>query len=163
MKKKLLITFSLITPCLFLSILLFSSSLLAGAPDTLWTRTYGGANTDEGWSVQQTSDGGFIIGGITMALLSWGMDAYLIRVDNNGDTLWTRNFGGPDFDVGYSVQQTHDSGYIITGETSSYSSGSDDVYLIRTDSNGDTIWVKVFEGMGMIWGFLFSRQMIKDI
>ncbi|MDP7512334.1 MAG: hypothetical protein QF587_01145, partial [Candidatus Marinimicrobia bacterium] len=60
------------------------------------------------------------------------------------DTAWTKTFGGSADDKGYSVQQTTDSGYIITGYTNTYGSGDYDVYLIKSDSLGDTLWTKTF-------------------
>ena len=114
--------------------------------DTLWTKTFGGAEGDLGKFVQQTTDGGFIITGQTISFGNGLWDIYLIKTDNNGDTLWTKTFGGTDWEKGYSVQQTTDGGYIITGTTLSFGSGNDDVYLIKTDSYGDTLWTKTFGG-----------------
>ena len=101
--------------------------------DTLWTKTYGGDKTEEGLSIQQTSDGGFIIGGGTNSFSGNDYDVYLIRTDINGDTLWTRTYGGDFYDYGRSVQQTSDSGFIIAGNTTSFGTGGSDVYLIRLD------------------------------
>ena len=106
-----------------------------GSGDTLWTRTYGGPNHDVGNSVQQTSDGGFIVAGTTYRSVG-DADAYLIRTDSLGDTLWTRFFGGTGVDGGSSVRQTLDGGYIVGGRTTSFGAGNDDVWLIKTDANG---------------------------
>ena len=115
--------------------------------DTLWTRTYGGRSTDYGLEVQQTADGGYIIAGSTRSFGAGGWDVYLIKTDARGDTLWTRTFGGTAYDRAYSIQQTADSGYIMTGYTESFGAGSWDVYVIRTDSSGDTVWMRTFGGV----------------
>ncbi len=125
-------------------ILTLFSLLLAGAPDTLWTRTYGGELTDGGYCVQQTNDGGFIISGYTNSFGAGGYDVYLIRINSNGDTLWTRTYGGIEKDEGWSVQETSDGGFIIAGYTGPHL--DEDVYLIRTEPNGDTLWTKTYGG-----------------
>lgn len=114
--------------------------------DTLWTKTYGGTNWDKGQSVQQTLDGGYIITGWTQSFGSGVVDAYLIKTDTLGDTLWTKVYGGPNIDEGYSVRQTMDGGYIITGRTTSYGAGDYDVYLLKTNASGDTIWTRTYGG-----------------
>ncbi len=127
-------------------LLLGTVNLFAQAPDTLWTRTYGGAGGDEGRSVQQTSDDGYIIVGGTESFGAGGKDIYLIKTDSLGDTLWTRTYGGTDWDAGGSVQQTSDGGYIIAGQTASFGAGVSDVYLIKTDASGDSLWAKIYGG-----------------
>ncbi len=111
--------------------------------DTLWTKIYGGADDDFGLSVQQTADGGYIVTGGTG---SNGVDTYLIKTNSLGDTLWTRTYGGIYSDYGISVQQTADGGYIVAGTTRSYGQGGNDVYLIKTDSIGDTLWTETYGG-----------------
>ncbi len=114
--------------------------------DTIWTNTYGGSNEDWALSVKQTSSGEYIIAGYTNTLGAGSYDVYLIKTDSFGDTIWTKTYGGAFNDYGYSVVQTSDGGYIITGETNSYGAGSYDVYLIKTDSLGNAIWTKTFGG-----------------
>ena len=109
-----------------------------------WTKTFGGNDEDDGYSVQQTTDGGYIITGSFFG--NGNSDVYLIKTDGNGDSLWTKTFGGNDEDVGYSVQQTTDGGYIITGYTFSFGNGLRNVYLIKTDGNGNEQWNKTFSG-----------------
>ena len=129
---------------LSLIISLHAANLLAQAPDTMWTRTYGGTTDDRGYSVQQTADGGYIIAGLTYRGFS---DVYLIKTDTSGDTLWTRTYGGESSDEGYSVRQTADGGYIVAGYTRS-GYNSPDVYLIKTDASGDTLWTRTYGGIG---------------
>jgi len=120
------------------------TNLFAQAPDTLWTKTYGGVSDDEGFSTSQTVDSGFIIIGRTASFGAGSYDVYLIKTDENGDTIWTKTYGGANNEIAWSVQQTSDSGYIIVGGTNSF--GSDwEVYLIKTDGLGDTIWTRTYE------------------
>jgi len=115
--------------------------------DALWTKTYGENDFDEGNSIQQTSDGGYIIAGYTSEPFGLGWaDVYLIKTDPSGTIQWTKTIGGDSSDVGTSVQQTEDGGYIVTGWTNSFSAGDKDVYLIKTDANGDTLWTKIYGG-----------------
>ena len=78
---------------LLIIILSLTASLFAGAPDTLWTRTYKAGVYNAGYSVQQTSDGGFIVTGYTMSTDSIQEQIYIIRTDAQGDTIWTRTYG----------------------------------------------------------------------
>ncbi|MFA5032804.1 MAG: T9SS type A sorting domain-containing protein [bacterium] len=128
--------------------------------DTLWTRTFGGTNDDKGYSVRQTKDSGFIIAGTTYSFGADSGDVYLIRTNSLGDTLWTKTFGGTDKDYGYLVQQTQDSGFIIAGTTYSFGAGSADVYLIKINFSGDTLWTKTFGGTN--WDYGYSVQQTFD-
>jgi hypothetical protein len=116
------------------------------AGDTQWTRTYGGAQSEHGHSVQQTADSGYVICGTTLSFGAGAADIWLIRTDANGDTLWTRTFGGDTADLGHSVGQTADHGFILCGETSSFGAGNYDAWVIKTDSMGDTLWTRTFGG-----------------
>ncbi len=116
--------------------------------DTLWTKTYGGIKDDDGRSVRETTGGGYVIVGNTgLDSISSG-DIWLLKTDNYGDTIWTKTYGGINDDEGSSVQQTYDGGYIIAGATTSFGAGDWDVYLLRTDSLGDTLWTRTFDGPG---------------
>jgi len=130
--------------------------------DTLWTKTYGGIDNDHGWSVQQTLDGGFIVAGGTQSFGAGGGDVWLLRTDAFGDTLWTRTYGGSDNDWGYAVQQTLDGGFIVAGETQSFGAGGGDVWLIRTDASGDTLWTRTYGGSDYDGGLSISVQQTLD-
>ena len=132
----------------FLPILL----ILTATAQNTFQKTYGGVNSEFGFSVQQTIDNGFILTGITMSFGVGNNDIYLIKTNVHGDTLWTKTYGGESDDRSYCIQQTTDSGYIITGYTSSFGAGNKDVYLIKTDSAGDTLWTKTFGGLLDDWG-----------
>ena len=112
----------------------------------LWSSTYGGAEDEDAESVQQTDDGGFILAGDTESFGAGASDIYLVKTDETGKELWSKTFGGDDWEHGYSVEQTEDGGYIIAGVTYSYDIGRGDYYLIRTDENGNGVWSNTFGG-----------------
>jgi hypothetical protein len=104
-----------------------------------WTKAFGGTHYDQPSVVQQTTDGGYIIGGWSQSFnASQVTDAYLIKTDANGNLIWSKIFGGVNYDNGHSVQQTSDGGYILCGSTRSFGIGWDDIYLIKTDANGNS-------------------------
>lgn len=121
--------------------------------DTLWTKKYGGDNGDDiGWDVKQTADSGYIIVGSTGSYGAGYLDVWLLKTDAAGDTQWTKTFGGSSIEEGYSVNQTPDGGYFIAGVTKSYGAGQSDIWLIRTNDQGDTIWTKTYGGILEDWG-----------
>jgi hypothetical protein len=131
-----------------LAAILLPSSLRA---QITFVRTYGGSGNDEGWSVQQTTDGGYVIAGQTGP--EWPADVYLVKTDSEGDTVWTKTFGGSDDDYGCWIRQTTDGGYIVAGFTYSYGTGMDDLYLIRTDADGNALWTRTYGGSESDAGF----------
>jgi len=102
-----------------------------------WTKTYGGSGMDGSHSIQQTSDGGYILAGYTNSYGVGGWDFYLVKTDSEGNEEWSRTFGGSYDDDASSVQQTSDGGYIIAGYTESYNADGEDVYLVKTDAEGN--------------------------
>ena len=112
--------------------------------DTLWTRTFGGQSNDRGYSVQETTDGGYVVVGYTVPYGLIAADVYLVKTNSLGDTLWTRTYGGTHDEIGRSVKQTSDGGYIIAGTKAVPGSQMDDVFILKTNSFGDTLWTKTY-------------------
>ncbi len=108
-----------------------------------WSRIFGGKSSDRAYCVQQTSDNGFIITG-KMYAYDVHYDIWLIKTDIAGNELWNKTFGGTDIDSAHSVWQTHDGGYIIAGSTSSFGDDRYNVWVVKTDPNGNEQWNKTY-------------------
>ncbi|MBK9097954.1 MAG: T9SS type A sorting domain-containing protein [bacterium] len=130
-----------------------STKISAGAPediwlvktdsygDTIWTKTFGGSENDIPTSICRTSDGGFMIGGVTKSFGSGNYDAWLIRTNSDGNLVWTKTYGDDRSNHASDVKQTDDGGYIIAGSTEA-SNHYNDAWLVKTDYNGDTLWTR---------------------
>jgi len=111
-----------------------------------WTKTIGGKEEDVGFSLIQTSDGGYAIAGSTQSFGAGQLDVYAVKLDANGNLQWTKTIGGPGIEEGYSLIQTADGGYAIAGETYSFGAGEKDVYVVKLDANGNLQWTKTIGG-----------------
>ncbi len=107
----------------------------------IWEKDYVGSNGLSTEDIIETSDSGFAVVGWTD-----DKDVFLFRADSLGDSVWLKTYGGTGDDIGYGVCETGDGGFIIAGATDSYGLGSFDIYVIRTDANGDTLWTDTFGG-----------------
>ena len=114
-----------------------------------WFKTFGGLNNDMGYSVQQTTDGGYVIAGATDSFRTGGYsDVWLIKTDPGGIMQWDRTFGGEKLDLAYSVQQTNEGGYVLTGDTGGIPGLNGDLWIIKTDSSGFMEWYYRLGGAG---------------
>ncbi|MBL7938359.1 MAG: T9SS type A sorting domain-containing protein [Flavobacteriales bacterium] len=117
--------------------------------DPLWARQYPGSlGRDIGYSVQETSDGGFAVCGFTENV-GTAEDVYLVRTDANGDTLWTRTVDLGNSEVGWSLRQTDDDGFIVLANRFTFADPEGDIYLIRFDASGDTLWTRTIIAPGV--------------
>ena len=120
-----------------------------GNGSLIWDKTFGGfvhSSGDGGWSVYETDDGGYIVTGYTQSKGSGGKDLWLIRTDDKGDLFWDRIYGGADDDVGLSVLQSVDGGFIVAGRTASLGNSGDDIWLLKTDGQGIMTWNATYGG-----------------
>jgi hypothetical protein len=115
--------------------------------DTLWSRYISappGFYSASSHDVINTIDGGYaIIGSSGPDLIR---NVFLIKTDYAGNVLWAKSYGGPGDEVGNALVQSHDGGFVITGYTTSFGQGGQDVYIVKTDSIGNLMWTKTFGG-----------------
>lgn len=111
-----------------------------------WARTFGGEAGEQAFAVCQTSDGGFVVAGHGPAPGLSSEDALVVRTDASGNPLWSKNYGGSNWDELTSVQATSDGGLVLSGRTQSFGAGSADLLVIKTNASGDPTWTRTFGG-----------------
>jgi len=126
--------------------------------EVLWQNMFGGSEEESAYSIQQTSDGGYIVAGSSSSTDIPGVtnhgssDFYIIKLDADGNVLWQNMYGGSDGDGAYSIQQTSDGGYIVAGQSGStdipgvINHGGSDFYIIKLDANGEVLWQNMYGG-----------------
>ncbi len=127
-------------------------SILSTQPPIEWQKSLGGSDLDEAYSVQQTSDGGYIAAGKTKSIdgdvtcHAGGQDVWIVKMNAVGEIDWQQCLLDVNFEVGYSIQQTIDEGYIVSGSTDEFS--SNDFLVAKLLPNGEIAWAKVHGGTG---------------
>ena len=129
---------------LLLGILAAATSALATAPDVDWVKEYGDSGRNIGYWIEECSTSGYVVSGSWANTPADDSNALLMRVDTDGDTLWTRTWGDTLADAAHCVRETSDHGFIIAGYTERVP-GDFDILFIRTDANGDTLWTSLFD------------------
>lgn len=128
------------------------------AGEVLWEKIYGGEGYEGGQTIIQASDGGLVIAGSTTSFGAGGMDACLLKVDRDGNELWSKTYGGP-LDEMVGGQQTTDGGYILWGNivdpndfvadpgAAGYggAAGRSNIYLVKTDGDGNELWSRAYD------------------
>jgi hypothetical protein len=104
--------------------------------DIIWSKTYGGNLYDGMNSIQRLSDGNFIISGSTQSFGNGSSDAYLLKINENGDLLWSKTYGGADLENAYSSIEMNNGEIIFAGQTKSSGAGGTDIFLVKTDAGG---------------------------
>lgn len=111
-----------------------------------WNKLWGGTGFDAGLSLVKTSDGGYAITGQTASFGAGSYDMFLAKYDSSGNISWNKLWGGTGSDIGLRLTQTSDGGYAVTGYTSSFGAGSDDMFLAKYDASGNLSWNKTWGG-----------------
>jgi hypothetical protein len=117
---------------------------LGHAGNTLWSRTWRFGRDASIGDIHLTSDGGFFAAGESSDLIGDSAEALLVRFDAQGDTVWTRTFGGRNKDYFARIQVAADGGLYLYGITASFGSGQEDLYVVRTDSAGRRLWERAY-------------------
>ncbi|MDY8135099.1 fibronectin type III domain-containing protein [Aquimarina sp. 2201CG5-10] len=137
-----------------------------------WEKTYGGSDNEEAVSIEQTNDGGYIIGGYSVSNdgeigeNKGGRDAIIIKTDQAGNIIWKKVIGGSKSEGINEIKQTNDGGYIATGSSSSSdidveaNNGASDFWILRLGASGDLIWQKNLGDEGD--DYAFSIQQTAD-
>jgi hypothetical protein len=134
---------------LVLFVLLCSSLILlvnAQVPWVEWIQSYGDTGHERAYSVVETSDGGYALGGSTSSFGAGGSDFWLIRTDAFGNVEWNQTFGGPLYDRAFSMIATSEGGFALAGPTSSFGNGLRDFWLVKTDVMGNIEWNQTYGG-----------------
>lgn len=117
-----------------------------------WTKVFGTNNFEHGNCVKQTADGGYIVVGDIFTVNN-GYDFFVIKTDQNGDTLWTKIIGGGQEDVPWEVVESSGGGYAIIGQTVSFTYGNVDIFLVKLDANGNVSWDKHYGDIMNEYGY----------
>ncbi|MCP4582120.1 MAG: T9SS type A sorting domain-containing protein [candidate division Zixibacteria bacterium] len=131
--------FQKISVMIFIAVIILNVNLIAQAPDTSWTRLYGRDSDDYAYTILQTADDNYIVGGKSYSGSETGFDAYLLKLDENGDTIWTNTFGGSQGEIIYSMVEGSDDGYVAAGMIGS-TTDARKAYIVKVDELGDTVW-----------------------
>jgi len=121
--------------------------------DTIWSKTYGGTESDYGKNIIATSDGNLLIAGKTESFGAGSFgDIYFLKINLNGDTLWTKTYSDPDQEVPFSLIETINEEYLVTG-TNEDNSNPRGLYLLKVNSSGEKLWSKTIGSGLWKWGY----------
>ena len=125
-----------------------------------WAATYGGADVDWAYSIQQTTDGGYIVAGVTLSFGAGETDAWVLKLRPDGTVEWQKAYGGIENDWAHAIQQTLDGGYIVAGEIWSFGAGASDIWTLKLRVDGTVEWQKTYGGGD--WDKASSIQQTSD-
>ena len=114
----------------------------------IWEKSFGGYYNDYAYSVEEASDGSFILTGNTWLSSAGQSEAWVIKTDSTGEMLWEKTYGGTNSDYAKYIQQTEDGGFIFTGTTHPLYSYNNKIWLVKLDPDGNTVWEQTYGGEG---------------
>jgi len=101
-----------------------------------WQNAYGGTEWEFAYSIEHTSDGGYVFGGETKSYGAGSDDVWVVKLRANGDIQWERTFGGLESDFGCAIREAADGGYVVGAATESFGLGEDDFWVLKLDRGG---------------------------
>jgi len=124
---------------------------LDASGNVIWQKTYGGPYNDGANSAHPTPDGGYIVGGSTWSFGAGRADAWVLKLDGDGNVVWQKTYGGAGDETALSVKPTAGGGYIVAGNTNSFGSGSTDAWVLKLDASGNVIWQRAYGDATSEW------------
>ncbi len=137
---------------LFMLTFIWLTVFLNTAESEEWLTVVGGTGSESSFSVGRTTDNGYVVAGYTNSFGSGYYDILIIKLNQNGDVLWQKTYGGADNDYALLIKETTDNGFVLVGRTESFGSGNSDVLVLKVDEDGIIQWQKVYGGTDCDWG-----------
>jgi hypothetical protein len=169
MKRKCNRSYFLQASLLLITCLILESPASSQAPAIQWQKNYGGSVNEQGISIQQTTDGGYIMIGTTVSsdidiTLNHGLsDCWVIKSNSTGNIEWQKTYGGTNYETGFCIRQTADGGYVFVGTTWStdgditLNQGFSDVWVVKLNNTGIIEWQKTYGGTYIEEGFTIEQ------
>lgn len=120
---------------------------LTSSGAVVWQKAYGGPGEDQAEAVRQTSDGGYIVTGHTASFGAGSWDAWVLKLDANGNVMWEKTYGGTGTDTALSIQETSDGGFVVAGNNGSFGAGDWDAWVLKLTVSGAVTWEHTFGGV----------------
>ena len=123
----------------------------ANTGNILWQKAYGGARDDYAESIQPTANGGCLVAGWTESFGSGNRDIWVFEVDQAGNILWQKTYGGANLDMAVAIRRTTDGGAIVLAESNSFGAGNSDFWVLKLNSAGGIVWQKTYSVPYLQW------------
>ena len=137
----------------------------------IWRNTYGFNNDDYAFDLHENLDGDILIVGSKNSFYDdvhanykeHDADIILLKIDNNGTLIWSKNYGGNNHDFGYSIETESNGGYYLAGSSQSFGNGKFDMILMKIDENGESEWQETYGGSDYEYCVAMSRNEQNDL
>jgi hypothetical protein len=117
---------------------------LDGSGNVVWQKTYGGPSFEWPYTIVPTSDGDYVVAGVTWSFGAGKWDVWVLKLDGSGNVVWQKTYGGPGGEGAFAIAPTSDGGYVVAGFTESFGAGEGDVWVLKLDGSGNVQWQKTF-------------------